>query len=182
MGSFTAKVLFCILLPFSWVKFLWLTSSMSGAALLQQTFIKLQKQKTAYQKKKQKPSPHILYLQSCICGSEPFSTHQINLRYIITIYKAGMLVHSQNEKKNKQNKQKMKSLTMLKNTTLLCVISTLWCHLPKMKNTIQNVVNFVHKIDYVSKNTHLLFFKMKCCFMFCPWKSSPSVEVIFKSV
>lgn len=57
-----------------------------------------------------------IYIQAN--GSKPFAVHKINLRYII--YKAAMLVHSQNTKYSEK-------LTMLK-IQLYCVISTLWCH------------------------------------------------------
>lgn len=48
-----------------------------------------------------------------------------------------MLVHSQNTKSENQ--------TMLKNTTLYCIISTRWCHILKMSMIIQIVGNLSTK-------------------------------------
>lgn len=49
-------------------------------------------------------------------GSEPFTIHQIHLRYII--YKAAMLVHSQNTKSENQMFKKYNSASYHKHTVV----------------------------------------------------------------
>ncbi len=51
-----------------------------------------------------------------LSGSEPFSIHQINLRYII--YKAAMLVHSQNKIRRKRKTDNVKNTTLHKHTAV----------------------------------------------------------------
>lgn len=68
---------------------------MSQTSLLHQTFIQLQNKKTAHQLQKiTKAEETKTVFTFTLNGSEPFTIHQKDLRYII--YKAAMLVHSEN--------------------------------------------------------------------------------------
>lgn len=83
-------------------------------------------------------------------GSEPFTIHHRNLRYII--YKAAVLVHSQIPKSENQ--------TMLKNTTCVIYLNV---------NDITECCQFVPKYwENVQKYVFVVFQSEVAAFPMCP--------------
>lgn len=145
--------LFCVLLLFSQVKFLWLNfkhvrSSLTAADIHQTTETKnsLSEKET----KVKSTRTVFAFVHSWVWAL--FHPPDKSEVYYLQGWHAGTF-------SKWIKKQKQKSQTMLKNTSLHCIISTVWCHISKMTMTMQNVVNFVHEIEWMSKKYAFVLFQ-----------------------
>lgn len=114
----------------------------------------------------QSPRMHTLYLQSRWMGGSPFPSISYEVYYLQGCH-AGTF-----------SKYKSEYKTMLKNTALHCIVSTLWW------NDITTCYQFVDSNwENVQKSAFYCKFNWSAVFSpTCPWKSSPLVEAIFQQI